>query len=211
MLMPRNPKRRSRTDLLTRAKAWEILEPLTERLYGWIDRSWDWVQDILEKDPERRAIFDPSTVAAMVYDHFKTLMASGFHEEPSVEMVAEGRMARAFIGGKIILRFKKLDRQLRSRNIGTKNQESIYNQQFYLDGFPGRPTNITLGYVSDLSETKLAGVYFTCPRSFSTNHWMIQVGGTGNENGRLLFDPHGFDGGSMEARLDPKSKARKKA
>lgn len=208
--MSDKPNRKPRRNLLSRSEAWQLLEPIAPQLYSWLQDSWEWVQAILDEDPERRSVLDPSTIAGMVYDRFKTLLKSGLHDNPSIEFVDHGRMTRALVGGKAILRFKKFDEQLRSRNIGTKNQESICHQQYYLDGVPARPTNITFGYVTDLAGASLQAVYFTCPDGWDSNHWIIKVGGA-EEDGALLFDPHGFDDAPDELRLGSKKKTGKQA
>jgi hypothetical protein len=201
----RNPKYRTRSDLKTREEAWPIIEPYAQQFYDWLNDAWTWVQKILDDDPERRAIMDSSTVSSMVYDRFRFLMKNGLLGDKHIMLIAEGRMTRASINGEIVLRFKKFDKRLTSHNAITGNQDLIYNQQYRLEDIGERPTNVTFGYITDITATKLAGVYFTCPKSWRQNKWTIKVGGS-DESGAMLFDPNGFGGTPSEPVVGTKEK-----
>jgi len=192
--MRRKPKRRTRAGLLTRDQVWNIIRPYANQLYDWVIESWDWVQTILDQDSERRATLDEGTVYSMVYNRFVFLMKSGLSSDSKVEFHAVGRMTRAQIRSEIALRFKKLDPRLRSKNIGTHNQDIIYNQQLELDGISTKLTNITLGYVTDKANTRIKYVYFTCPKGYSHNAWNIRLNEE-SEGGSLQFSPQDIDGG----------------
>jgi hypothetical protein len=201
------PKRRGpRRGLLSRTEAWEVLGPYADQLHGWLQDAWDWVRAILTQDPERDATLDSSTVAGMVSDRFAFLLEAELDEDHQVQLARTGRMLRATIDGQVTLRFKKLDRRLRSSNIDTHNQENIYCQHL-LGNFGVRPTNVTFGYVASPTGTAIAAVHFTCPLDWSRNLWAIQLAGL-DEEGAFLFDPHGFGDIPADAQVAPK-KARK--
>jgi hypothetical protein len=190
-----NPnKRRPLVGLMTRDEAWKLLQPYAERLHGWLQDAWDWVQSQLNQDPERRATFDCSTIAAMVYDRFKFLVKGGLDSDKRLSFVEHGRMLNVALDGALIIRMKKLDRTLSSRNIHTRNQESMYCQQLRFEGIGDRATNVTFGYTTDITSTALRRVCFTCPIGWTRNQWHIQLSGT-DESGAFLFDPHGFNNG----------------
>jgi len=180
--------------------------PISPTFTEWLNRAWDWVQAILDQDPERRASFDEITVASMIYCRFCFHMKNGLIGDKRVQLITNGRMTRASIDGELIIRFKKLDRTLRSRNIATGNQERIYNQQYRLEEIGDRPTNVTFGYFTDSLGTKLLGVYFACPKNWSANLWVVRVGGP-DESGEFLFDPHGIDRGPAEVAVGRERKA----
>lgn len=136
--------------------------------------AWAWVQAILGEDPERRVTLDPSTTSAMVYDRFKRLVVPEFNGKPGVVIERTGRMIRIRIDDKVCLRFKRLDRRLRSGNVKTKRQKAIYFNAPYLFDVADRATAVTFGYVPGLGED-VRGLYLTCPKNFGQNHWMIVV------------------------------------
>lgn len=179
--------------------------PYADQLHGWLQDAWDWVRAILDQDHEREISLDPSTVAGMVSDRFGFLMEAGLDPDPQVKLARTGRMIRATIDGQdgqVTLRFKKLDERLRSSNVDTHNQESIYCQHL-LGKFGLRPTSVTFGYVATPAGTEIGAVHFTCPITWSRNLWSIQVGGT-DEEGAFLFDPHGFGDVPADAQVAPK-------
>ncbi len=186
--------RRPRHGLKTRDEAWKLLEPYAKSLFTGIQAAWDWAQRILDQDPERRAVLHDITTAAMINDHFVFQVKNGLIAGAKVDLMTTGRMVRVSLAGELVLRMKKLDKMLRSKNIATKNQEEIYHQQGWIDGLDSRPTNITFGYVTGLAGTKIVAVYFTCPKSYSRNHWHIRIAGI-DEGGTMLFDTSGFGGG----------------
>ncbi|OWY70731.1 hypothetical protein B7486_14090 [cyanobacterium TDX16] len=208
--MRNSETRRERSNLLSLEQAWPIIGPHAEKLHDWLVDAWDWVQEILSQDDERRATLDESTVAAMVYDRFVFLMKSGLSGNKKICLHSIGRMVRVrFRGGDngdAVLRLKKFDSRLRSRNIATLNQEKIYFQNFTFEGMADKPTNITFGYVTDLSGTSLKGVYLTCPISFARNKWSKQLSGI-DDTGSLVYDPSRFGEPLFAPVLGKKKKA----
>jgi len=152
----------------------KILEPWMEMMRKNFRLAWDWVQEILSDDPERRATFPSSTVSAMVYDRFTRLVQPDFDGKRGVTIKKIGRMVLIRIDNKISLRFKRLDRRLRSGNVPTKTQKAIYHNANYLIDVTDRSTAITFGYVPGHGD-HVRGLYFTCPKNFRANHWMIVV------------------------------------
>jgi hypothetical protein len=131
------------------------------------------VQAILDEDPDRRVTFDVSTQAAMVFNRFVILTARRLEGNAKVRLKRSGRMMTINFGSGLILRFKKFDDKLRSRNIRTNSQALIY-WQMTLDGMDPA-TNVTFGYQTDVTARNVTGVFFTCPVGWSKNKWVIPV------------------------------------
>lgn len=159
--------------VLSRQEVEAILEPWLPMLREKFHEAWGWVQDDLNEKPDRRATFDSSTVSAMIYDRFKRIILPEFDGKPGVKIERRGRMIRIRIDNKVCLRFKRLDRKLRSGNIRTRSQKAIYHQQPYLIDVVDRATALTFGYVPDASKSDVRGLYVTCPKNFRENHYMI--------------------------------------
>src|SRR4051794_19407819 len=98
-----------RPGILSEEQAKPILEPYIPGLIDDFHTSFDWVQAILDQDPERRATFDTSTTAAMVFNRFVVLMGRRLDGSDGVDVRKYGRMMRALLGGgRVAVRFKKL-------------------------------------------------------------------------------------------------------
>jgi hypothetical protein len=71
------------------------------------------------------------------------------------------------------IRFEKLDQQFLSRNYPTATAEGIYRQE----GLPGLEEIawLTVGIVPNADWTDYAGVFMTCPKSSSANHWVLDI------------------------------------
>lgn len=170
---------------VSRIRAEEILKPWIPTLTDAFQHAWNWVEDILNGNPDRRRTLHLSTQAAMVYDRFISLILPLIKDHPNVKTKWTGRMLRLYIGNEIYLRFKKLDNKLRSGNVPTKNQDKIYYNLIDL----GEPaTSITFGYVVNPSGTGVRGLYLTCPKSYKQNEWMCPLLDA-SDGGMPLFAP----------------------
>lgn len=195
-------RRIPRAGLLERDEAEEILEPHVNTLWDCLSRAFQRVQDELAEDPERRAAYDASTQAAMVYHWFARFVAQAYEDVVDVDVAKQGRMIRIRLDQRLVLRFKKLDDALRSRNVRTNTQAEMYFQ-YEIDGVLP-VTNVTLGYTVDGLGQNMTGIYFTCPVGWSRNKWVINL--AGEESGGLFRtepSPSG-GGGDEETEFSPK-------
>jgi hypothetical protein len=167
--------------ILTEAEARPILEPYLPALVDVFHSSFDWVQAILDQDPERRRDLDASIQAGMVYCRFTSLVGRRLGADKNVVLKRRGRMLRALIGKRIALRCKKLRKtrkgHLCAGNVKTNAQSLIY-YQLGIDKMQGaHPTEVTFGYTTDPSNRSPTGVYLTCPISWYSNKWTIPLEG----------------------------------
>lgn len=180
-----------RPGVLTEEQAKSLLDPYRQGLVDDFHGSWDWVQAILEQDAERRATFDTSTIAAMVFNRFVVLTGRRLEGDGDVSLRKHGRMMRALIGGgRVALRFKKLTKKMNGALCAGQIQTNAQVRIFYQLGFDGmedaQPTEITFGYTTDEANTVVTGLYFTCPISFYQNKWTTVLEG-GDSEGTLPF------------------------
>jgi hypothetical protein len=172
--MPKtSPKLPARRNLVTQQEAEEILAPYSDGLKADFWQSWQWVQDILDQDPERRATLDPSTVAAMIFNRFVVLAIRRLTSDKNVVIRKHGRMMKVTFADKLSLRFKKFDENLCGSNVHTINQMFIYWQMEF-DGMDS-PTEVTFGYTVDASGRRVTGLYVTCPIGWKENIWKITL------------------------------------
>ena len=193
--------------VLTEDAAKAILEPYMPGLQEDLEASWAWVQEALDGDPERRVVFDTSTQAAMVFNRFVFLTERRLSTDPKVRITKHGRMMKvAFGGGQLSLRFKKLDEELRSKNVKTNQQLRIYSQMV-LDGMDPT-TTVTFGYKLDPPGRNIVGVYITCPIGWNINKWVIVL--SESEGDALLLAPQSPpDDGQPGFSIRPKERQRR--
>lgn len=161
-----------RKNLVSREQASKILEPFTERLVDTLDQAWNWVQDILDEDTERRLTFDSSLEAAMINRRFVDLSRIWLEQESGVKIQMFGRHMSVLIDGGLNLRFKKLDSKLKSGNVRTNRQDEKYNQTLF---DLNKHTEVTFGYVLTPAGNDIHGLYITCPIGWTRNAWMIAL------------------------------------
>lgn len=203
-----------RPHVITRDAARPLLDPYIPGLLDDFHLSWDWVQAILDQDPERRETFDSSTQAAMIFNRFVVMFGRRYGADESVELKKSGRMMRALIADKrLALRFKKLaekeDGSLCAGNVKTNAQSLIYNQMTFEQMGATRPTEVTFGYTVDETNTTCTGIYLTCPISWYSNKWTMQIEGEDLE-GTLPFaapvDPNAPESGEAMVVITAKNK-----
>jgi hypothetical protein len=176
-----NNKWAERPGILTAEQAKPILEPYVPGLMDDCGIAFDWVQAILDQDPDRRMTFDTSTVAAMIFNRFVLLWAARLQSDPRVTIRKSGRMMRALIDNRVALRFKKLAKKMNGSLCGGNVRTNAQSLIYYQLGFDGMedayPTEITFGYVADPANRSLHGMYLTCPIGWDRNKWAIVLDG----------------------------------
>lgn len=159
---------------MQREEAESIIDPYIDQMQEWLFESWKWLQQRLDADAELRKTCDFSIQAAMVYNQFVERMQQGFVDDPDVKIDRHGRMVTFLFSGVLRLRFKKLDGKLRSGNVQTNRQRTLY-WQLLLPGMDNKLTDVTFGYVTDRVCSVIKGVYITCPIGWRKNKWFIPI------------------------------------
>lgn len=153
--------------VLPAATARAVVTPHREILALAVARGWYEWRKLGQHAPAQRQHLGRISRAASVNDfvcaHAERLLGG----EPGVSLAYEHGRLMVFLGhGTVKLRFKKLDRQLRSRNICTERQLRL---QLQLDApmMPGmpNPTVLTVGYVLDTTETLIRRIAAVCQRA----------------------------------------------
>jgi hypothetical protein len=193
----------SRSKIISLDAAKPVLEPLIPVLKECLLAEWEWIQNILDQDPERRVkLDDTSTLAAMLSNAFRYTARQRLSSECGIKWESTGRMQHGMVGDAIRLRFKKLTNDKTSMNVQTATQSAYYN-----DPQPPLPkaqlvTSVTYGYTSDRLARELTGAYFVCPDGFAKNHWVWPIFDTGDGGQLNMWDgPFDPDGGNVEPDL----------
>lgn len=118
------------------------------------------------------------------------------------------RMKGLLIGREILLRFKKLDRNLCAGNYYTGAQDA---DRFHGD-LPGlarfRITRLVYGYTANPLTGRATGQFLTCPNGWDDNHWSIRVDATASETMPLLAQAGVVDPESAEIVVRPRGRQR---
>lgn len=109
--------------------------------------------------------------------------------------------------GKVLLRFKKLDRNLRTRSTRTEAQRA-WSRQLYIPGCEEPATRLVAGYQLTDEQAQIARLAITCPRDEDSNCWFLELPDAGGfaEAAPVLPVPASPSEDSVKAK--PKTAAR---
>jgi hypothetical protein len=107
-------------------------------------------------------ILTPRSRASVIHDYMVAFARDFFKDDPGIRIFARRGLSLMNIDDSLLLRFKKLDAEKRSRNIPTQ-QTHLFRAQLELPGIPAELTHLEAGYVLNELQTALDGVYITCP------------------------------------------------
>ncbi len=86
------------------------------------------------------------------------------------------------IDNRFVLRFKKLDKHGRSRNILTPAQRAWLDAQMILPDMPPEAKRLIAGYVLDALGTQIERMLVTAPANVKTINWMLDIEPDDNPN-----------------------------
>jgi hypothetical protein len=111
------------------------------------------------------------TKANIINDTIVDNIKNIFQDDPEVHpyYVRKSSFRLSIGNGAVIVRFKKMDKNMRVHNIPTQ-QALAFNEQTLL--FDDPSVNINVGYVPDGLENK---VVVACPQNSYNNHWVWEV------------------------------------
>lgn len=147
--------------LLTEDEAHRLLEPHMNALRSCIDDAWNkWT---MLRDDERFNFlsqpFGPRTRASIVHEYIWEAILKRFDGQPEAHHTSVNGMRVLTLSDQLQLRFKKMDRQFRARNIPT-TQQRLFARQEPLPGIPPL-TKLTIGYVLNRFQTDVEMVVAT--------------------------------------------------
>lgn len=95
--------------------------------------------------------------ANVVWDNMMDLAESSFAARDDVEVVPNHQSQGFILKGRLLLRFKKIDRNWRPRNVQTKTQIRLA-ETGHFDGMPEDLVALTCGYQLDPTESEIQHV-----------------------------------------------------
>ena len=142
------------------------LPHIAELIYG----AW---HDYMAYPEEVRLDHTPRTRASAVHDHMVSRARRVFSVSVNAHCMEQGGLFVVMLYGRIALRFKKLDDDLRASNIPTQQSIEFCSQELYLPGIK-KVTYLQAGYTLNRTQTGLSGAYVACPDGIG-NHWDIPL------------------------------------
>ncbi|MCK5608768.1 hypothetical protein KAR91_43220 [Candidatus Pacearchaeota archaeon] len=143
---------------MTRAEAEEVIGSHVGQIGDCIRYGWGANQQMAMKDPDTCKAFGVRTRACMVHDLIVEKAKAIFRGAAGVMTYMEEGIFTVDFYGKLRLRFKKLNTDLRPHNIPTKQQQ-MFGQQTL---FGPESTKVTAGYVLDRTELSIAAMHIVC-------------------------------------------------
>lgn len=157
--------------LISKEEAERLLTPYMATFWKIMLNVWKAWEEIPEK---QRMMMTATARANNLYSFILHYARSYFSDNRDVKII-EKRLFLVGIKGLVLLRFKKLkgidDR--RSSNYPTLFQRN-YSTQKILPGMPPEAARLTVGYVLDITQTSVQGVFVTYPCG-SILHWDFEV------------------------------------
>lgn len=149
------------TTLLTADEAWALLQGHVDDIRACLVAGWNVWDDLGNRVPEHRIKFDSTTRAAIVNNAIAAEANKRFYNVAGVNVARKGRTLYLTFGGDIILRFKKVDRNFRTRNIPTK-QALRLEYQMEVTGLPPKATVVVAGYLLNALQDSVQGNWLVC-------------------------------------------------
>lgn len=145
---------------ISKEEAESLLKPYMATFWKIMLAVWkDW-EDIPEK---QRMMMTPTARANNLYSFMIFYARTFFADVPDVTIIQK-RLFLVGINGLVLLRFKKLKsiEDKRSSNYPTLFQMN-YSSQRVLPGMPPEAARLTVGYVLDVSQSAIQGLFITHP------------------------------------------------
>jgi len=156
---------------MSRAEARTLLEPHLPTFKEVFDLAWD--HYMRKYDVTLRLDHSRRSRASIVHDLLRRYASERFEGKPGIFL----RMIRGLflveVAGKLLVRFKKVDRHGKAKNIPTGQANLFYGQQLELPGISS-PTGLVAGYKLDRLEQGIEARLITCPVD-STIKWSFAI------------------------------------
>ncbi len=160
--------------LLSDQEAWSILEPFIPDIHACLVAGWNCWRDLGERVPEHVVRYDSTTRAGIVYNEIIAEARKRFFGVRDVNLQSRGRTLLLIFQGVLVLRFKKIDRNFRTRNVPTK-QVVRMQYQMELQGLPPEATQVVAGYLLNALQDSVSGNWIVCPMGRSYE-WKLPLG-----------------------------------
>lgn len=148
------------------AEARRILSPSAQGMVGVVEKGW--ADMVAEGRPRSRR-----ARAGIVYDYMVAAADSTLVGRAGVRRIERQGISMYVFDERLVVRFKKHDREFRTTNVRTRHQMDLANQV----GIPGLPpdvVNVTCGYALDIAEASIEKIVVAKHIQFR-REWVIDL------------------------------------
>lgn len=200
-----NLEEHTEISVISEDAARNLLSPYRDLLRQCIKEAWEAWEKFGKVAADLRAPLGNRSRASFVYDHMIANVRKKFDDLPNVRIRDKGGVTILDIEGKVCIRFKKLDKNRKSRNYPTQ-QHLMFAMQMELPGIPAKQTTLITGYRLDLFETTIDEICVTCPVGKKLR-WYFSIEDDGFSNVRPI-DRNGAIPVQAEVRVIPVDKKK---
>lgn len=129
--------------------------------------------------------YTPRTIASIIHDNLRMNITQQFNNEPDVITKDFNGIFGLLIEGKLLIRFKKFNKDFSTSNVPTRQTLSFDNQES-IEGFPEVPTFLYSGYIHDGTWSSIKNIYLIC-REGNVTRWAKDLAETNVEQSTLEF------------------------
>lgn len=154
----------------TKSSILRLLRPYTPLIHECIQQGWKDAQTIYAGTLDKHSsITRPNLIRDHILDHVR----NKFGDIENVAIIEKVNLFLLCIDWKVLVKFKKLNKDLSTCNIPTR-QVKQYVQQTLFDEVLEDATYLHAGYVPNAFWTDIEGIYLTCPDG-SNILWSEQI------------------------------------
>ena len=171
---------------------------------GWA--GWDRFGEIA---PTLRLPLGKRSRASYIYDHIVAAATKRFASIPRVRIADNRGFLELLVGGRYVIRFKKLNRRRLSSNIPTRQQIEWFSVQLELPGMPADAVRLIVGYQVNLLGTEIADILVTRPLGGKVA-WAFSISDAGDITNVVPFPTEVGEPKSARPRSTMPKKGEKK-
>ena len=153
----------------------EALRPYIRAFGDCLRAGFEAWREIGKLAPAQRVHLKPRTRANIISDHIGVAVRGTFGQMRGVRVEDRRGFPELIIQNRFVLRFKKLDKKGRSRNILTKTQREWLDAQMVLPNMPPEAKRLIAGYVLDALGTEIERMLVTAPATAKSINWMFDI------------------------------------
>lgn len=153
--------------LIEREEALSILSGHLDAFYQVVSGAWG---DYMSYPNEKRVVHSGRSRASLVHDHMVDRASRYAVEGMGVQIVEKRKLYLFVFDGRIAVRFKKFDEELKTCNQPT-NQVWQFKSQIQLPGVEA-VHNLESGYILGADEQSIQAIHLVCP-SGSGVYWDV--------------------------------------
>jgi hypothetical protein len=170
----------------------DILGPYRSVLFDAISGSWSDYATVLRERPSETAGMSSFTRTRFIHDRtvHRLAVVEAAGEHPGLRLKKIRQLWVVILDDVLMLKLKKLNAKLRSRNIATGQTKAFDKQDQLLPANAGVLTNATSGYVTDALGSEIVRAVVVCWEG-PEKRWEVDLSSSAAEGGVIVTVPAG--------------------